>query len=145
MRSQEERGWIVVAPGLFDINDTEEDVFELGLELRSRPMKWGLAAAGGVAVTDEEAAWIWGGVRRDFPLGASRRTWIGLGFGVSLYDEGDGKDLGGPVEFRSSIELSFKVAASARLGLNLYHLSNAGLYDLNPGSNSLVLVAAFGL
>ena len=65
---------------------------------------------------------------------------ISIGFGVGLWDSGDGLDLGGPVEFRSSIELFTELTERSRLGLTFYHLSNAGLYEDNPGSNSLVLL-----
>ena len=141
----EDTSWFVATGGIFDTNNNESEVYEFGLEYRGRPRKWGLAGTGGAAVTSDSSYWGWAGLRRDFPLGEKRRTWFGIAFGVSLYEQGDGKDLGGAVEFRSSGELTFRISPKARLGLNLYHLSNAGIYDLNPGANSLVLVAAFGL
>jgi hypothetical protein len=67
------------------------------------------------------------------------------GFAAGLFHRGGGQNLGGPVEFRSSIELAYRFGDGSRLGLNLSHLSNGGFYDRNPGTESLVLVwsAAF--
>ena len=74
----------------------------------------------------------------------AERTDGNPGFAVSLYEEGStGKDLGGPVEFRSSLEFARRFAGGSSLGLAVYHLSNAGIYDDNPGSNSVILSWAF--
>jgi hypothetical protein len=42
--------------------------------------------------------------------------------------------------------VSYRLESGDRLGLSLYHLSNADLYHRNPGSESLVLsyTAALG-
>lgn len=121
--------------------EKEGTASELGVEFQ-RPLRYdGFDLIGGLAATDDEAFWAY--------LGASW-SWQGESnwrlrpaFAVSLFDEGDGKDLGGPVEFRSSIEATYQLPSKLRLGLMLYHLSNAGFYDLNPGSNSLVFVVGF--
>lgn len=73
---------------------------------------------------------------------ATGRRWRLVGFsGLGHHRVGDdGRDLGGPLEFRSGFELSRRVGQRTRLGLSFDHLSNAGLYDSNRGSESLVLV-----
>lgn len=63
--------------------------------------------------------------------------------GAGLYDDGDGKDLGGPVEFRSGVEVLWRTGDRLWLGLSFYHLSNAVLYDRNPGAESLVFVLSW--
>ena len=63
--------------------------------------------------------------------------------GASIFEEGDGKDLGGTVEFRSGFEISYRFDSGSRFGVYFYHLSNARIYDDNPGSNSVGLVWAF--
>jgi hypothetical protein len=75
------------------------------------------------------------------PIGGNRA--LSPGFAVALFEEGDGKDLGGPVEFRSSLELSHRRSERSEIGITLYHLSKAGIYDENPGSNSLVVSYTF--
>jgi hypothetical protein len=132
----------VVYAGIYD-TVAGSSTKELGFEAR-RPRPWGvkrLSWVAGAAATTDEAAWIYTGVVYEFELG--ERWAIGPGFAVSLWDRGDGKDLGGPVEFRSSLELSARVSARSRVGLLFYHLSNNDYYDLNPGSNSLVVSWTF--
>ena len=123
--------------GSFNYNKTPT-ALEGGLEIAGAPRAFSLVPAFGVAGTEDGSVWLWGGLRRAFRLGGG---WVlAPGFGIALYEEGDGKDLGGLVEFRSSIELSVAVGSRYEAGVLLYHLSNAGFYDLNPGSNSVVLV-----
>ena len=52
---------------------------------------------------------------------------------AGLYDKGDGVDLGGPIEFRSGIEVGYQARSGVRMGLGVDHRSNAGLYSTNPG------------
>ena len=65
-------------------------------------------------------------------------------FAVSLYEQGDGRDLGGVVEFRSGLEVAYAFAKGPRVGVLFYHLSNGDFYDFNPGSNSFVVTLSFG-
>jgi hypothetical protein len=103
--------------------------------MRSRAFE--LVPVFGVAATDDSAFWAYVGLRRPFRFGRGWR--LTPGFAVALYEEGSGKDLGGPVEFRSSLELGHRFSGGSSVGLTLYHLSHGGLYDDNPGSNSLIL------
>ena len=61
-------------------------------------------------------------------------------FAVGVYGNGDGKDLGYAVEFRSGVELAYRFDNYARLGLSFTHISNAGLDERNPGVESLVVM-----
>jgi hypothetical protein len=79
------------------------------------------------------------------PPPAAERPWRLVGYtGLGHYRPGDGgRELGGPLEFRSGLELSRRLGPRTRLGLSFDHLSNAGIYDHNPGSESLVLVRSW--
>ena len=57
-------------------------------------------------------------------------------FTPGLYSEGDGKDLGHIVEFKSEIQLSVDLLKNSQLGFSYNHMSNASLGDKNPGANS---------
>jgi lipid A 3-O-deacylase len=85
--------------------------------------------------------WLSGRVYARGGVANTPRRWQIVPFtGVGLYEPGDGgKALGGVVEFRSGLEISVNVNPRSRVGLAFYHLSNAGIYDANPGSESLVL------
>ena len=54
-------------------------------------------------------------------------------FGIGIYDDGNGKELGNTIEFRTSVEISYQLKNKNRIGLSLGHISNANLGDNNPG------------
>ncbi len=135
-------GWAFSA-GVFDIARDEKPI-EGGIEYRFREVSlWSvpLTPMLGVAATEDGSAWIYGGLRYDYEL--SERWLLTPNFAVSLYEQGDGKDLGHVIEFRSGLEISYRLRPDGpRLGLLFYHLSNASISEDNPGSNSLVLTLA---
>ncbi|OZA01556.1 MAG: hypothetical protein B7Y02_17545 [Rhodobacterales bacterium 17-64-5] len=53
--------------------------------------------------------------------------------------QGDGPDLGGPVEFRSGVEIGFIANNGLRFGLSYDHRSNGGIYEDNPGLETVQL------
>ena len=59
-------------------------------------------------------------------------------FTPGFYKEGEGKDLGHPLEFKSEVQLSFDLSKNTNLGMSYNHISNASLGDKNPGANSYV-------
>jgi len=138
----EEPRW-TVAVGAFDVDSRDVRV-QADLEYRFRPFSIGkveLVPAIGTASTEDGSAWVYGAVRYDFRI---TERWRFTPFtGISLYEPGGGKELGGAIEFRSGAELSYRVANGDRVGVMFYHLSNARIYDRNPGANSLVLTYSF--
>ena len=94
--------------------------------------------AGGMAVSDG-SLYAYAGFRWELPLGEDWRLTPQWATGL-YYNPSGGRSLGGLLEFRSGIELSRRVGERGRIGLLLYHLSNAGLYERNPGSESLVVI-----
>lgn len=138
----EEPTSLAFSGGVSNFNKSEKR-FEAGLEFRTPIHVWKMAFATGLTVNDDKSAWIFAGLRRDFSLGGP--WWITPAFGVALYEQGDGKDLGGPLEFRSALEIGHEWPSRKRLAFIIYHLSNAGIYDRNPGMNSLVLTFSIPL
>ena len=57
-------------------------------------------------------------------------------FAPGLYHEGDGKDLGHVIEFKSELQFSLDLSGDSQLGFSYNHISNASLGDKNPGANS---------
>lgn len=137
--------WAVSA-GVLEVGESETAA-EAGLELRLSQIRllggesWELSPAFGLMATEDRSFYGYGGFRFNFEVGDD---WVvTLHIGAGLYEDGEGKDLGGTVEFRSGLEIVRLLASGRRVGLNLYHLSNAVIYDRNPGSNSLALVFGF--
>ena len=57
--------------------------------------------------------------------------------GVGLLEEGDSRELGSVIEFRSMLEIGYAFDNGMRLTGQLSHISNAGLTETNPGVNIL--------
>jgi hypothetical protein len=134
--------FVAVGVGGFDVND-DESTFQGRVEYRAERRFTLFKPMAGVMVTGEGGVYGYGGVLIDIFLG--RRWVLTPSFAAGAYAKGGGKDLGGTLEFRSAIELSYRLDDRARFGLALDHISNASIYDANPGTESLVLIYAIPL
>ena len=84
-------------------------------------------------VTGNSAAYIYTGMEWNVDMGAMTFT---PSFAPGLYHEGNGKDLGHVLEFKTEVQLSYATSDKTNFGLSYNHISNASLGDKNPGANS---------
>ena len=84
-------------------------------------------------VTENSAAYVYTGVEWNVDMGSFYFT---PSFAPGLYHEGDGKDLGHVLEFKSEVQLSYKTSDTTNFAVSYNHVSNASLGDKNPGANS---------
>jgi lipid A 3-O-deacylase len=130
----------VVSVGGYDIIDGEASA-ELGIERRFGRRIHEIIPVVGLTVNGDGGFYVAGGARYDRRLGD---RWVfSPHFAVTLLEPGDGRDIGSTVEFRSGLELAYRLEDRRRIGLSFYHLSNAGIDETNPGSESLVLTFSF--
>lgn len=66
-------------------------------------------------------------------------------FGPGIYFQGKGKNLHHPFTLRSSVDISVKFSNLSRIGVQLSHISNAGITEKNPGSEILTFFYAIPL
>ena len=139
---------ILLSAGEFDVEEEIGDgPYEAGVVVRLdwiELWRWSRVAvvpAFGAMANEDDSAYGWAGFAIKIPLGARWRLVPTLAAGA--YERGDGKNLGGVLEFRSSLEVAVRPNERTAIGLEFYHLSNAGLHELNPGTNSLVLTIGF--
>ncbi len=138
---------VVVSAGIFDTAAWFEDrgkfdSVEAGVALHGPSQVWGLVPMGGISANDDGAFWAHLGVGRPF----GGRAWsVTPSFAVAYYEQGDGKDLGNELEFRSGLAVARRGANGRSIGAEIYHLSNASISDVNPGSNSFVVTYAIPL
>lgn len=126
-----------VGPGLYDAFDAGK-VGGGFVEARWPTLfGWGGPWAS-VEATGDQSVYLSGGVLGDFSLG--ERWHFTPSFGAGYYRQGDGKDLGHELEFRTTLELSFSLGNGQRLGVSLAHISNASLSDKNPGMEVVKLI-----
>jgi len=139
--------YLSMSAGYYDIgrmgNDKQNEALSLTAEWRPAT-RWagGLVApfAGGMLTTDG-GLYGYGGVGLDFH--PTRTMYIFPNFAAGLYSDGDGKDLGHAVEFRTGVELGWELQTGSRVGVAVHHISNAGLGDKNPGTEILSLNYSF--
>lgn len=121
--------------GWYDMND-DHDAADFRLEYRwDDPLIWVIEPWAGLEVTSDAAVYGVGGILADIKIGNG--FLITPSFGAGLYADGDGKDLGHVVEFRSQLEMGWELENQSRLGVAFGHISNAGLDDSNQGTEIL--------
>ena len=124
--------------GMFDFSDQKQRAVLVGFqhqneELYRETFLGTLSPITGGFVTENQALYAYTGIEWNFDLGPINFT---PSFAPGLYGEGDGKDLGHILEFKSEVQASWNLSESSELGMSYNHLSNASLGDKNPGANS---------
>jgi hypothetical protein len=97
----------------------------------------------GAFMTSKSAFYLYAGIGWD--LHFSKYIVVTPSFAPGIYFQGNDKNLGYPLEFRTCLEAAYKFKNKARLGAQFYHLSNASLSNRNPGEESLLLFYSFPL
>ncbi len=92
----------------------------------------------GMLATDERSFYAYGGIRLDFEIDRHFVIMPEAAFGY--WSRGNGRDLGGPVEFKTGGEVAYRFDDYSRLGFLFDHISNAGIYRKNPGVESALIV-----
>tara|TARA_R110002072_G_scaffold7162_6_gene39400 strand:+ start:701 stop:1186 length:486 start_codon:yes stop_codon:yes gene_type:complete len=135
--------FLTVAVGAFDLVQDHDQAAEFRAEYRSDKKIWIVKPFIGVMGTTDSTFYGYGGFLTDIFFG--RRWVLTPSLAAGYYDKGNGLDLGHELEFRSSIELSYRFDNRTRLGLSFYHLSNASIGSINPGTEVLSIVYSIPL
>ena len=127
-----------VYTGVFDFSDDGKSSTLVGFQHQNESLNrdtflGNLSPITGVLITADSAGYVYTGVQAQYKIGSLNIT---PSFTPGLYHEGDGKDLGHMLEFKSEVQLSLNLSDSSKLGFSYNHLSNASLGDKNPGANS---------
>ena len=129
--------YVALRAGVFDIDDIYETA-NFGVEYRGDYCWQNLMPIVGVEANADGSLYGYAGAGYDFMLGDS---WaLTPSFAVGAYHQGDdSRDLGGTLEFRSALELDYLFANAHRVGVSVEHLSNAGIYEHNSGTNGVMV------
>ena len=127
-----------VYTGMFDFSDDGKRSTLIGFQHKNENLNrdtfiGNLSPISGALITADNAGYVYTGIQAQYKIGALNIT---PSFTPGLYHEGDGKDLGHMIEFKSEVQLSFDLPKNAELGFSYNHISNASLGDKNPGANS---------
>ncbi len=111
---------------------------EAYLRYVGQPAVWAFQPVYGVSWSSRGEGWAGVGLAYTW-RGAATGAFVRASFLPGLYRSGDGRDLGGPISFRSGIDLGLALNGGGALTLSISHRSNANLYDRNPGMNTVAL------
>ena len=124
--------------GNFDFSDHKQSAILVGFQhqnenLERNTLIGNISPITGAFITENSAAYIYTGFEWNVDMGELTFT---PSFAPGLYFEGDGKDLGHILEFKSEVQFSYELSEGSSLAFSYNHLSNASLGDKNPGANS---------
>ena len=124
--------------GMFDFSDDGQRATLFGFQHQNENLVRDsflgtLSPVTGFMLTENNAAYAYTGIQANYNLGKLN---IIPSFTPGLYGQGDGKDLGHTIEFKSELQFSLDVFSNSELGFSYNHISNASLGDKNPGANS---------
>ena len=125
--------------GNFDFSDDKQKAILMGFQHQNENLFrdtfiGNVSPITGGFVTENSAAYIYTGIEWNVEMG--KNFLFTPSFAPGLYHEGDGKDLGHVLEFKSEVQLSYSVSKDTSFGVSYNHVSNASLGDKNPGANS---------
>ena len=123
---------------MFDFSDDNKKSNLFGIEhinenLYRESFLGTLQPVTGAFITADNAGYVYTGFQIPNKSGALTLT---PSFTPGYYNQGDGKDLGHGLEFKSEVQLSLDIFSNSELGFSYNHISNASLGKKNPGANS---------
>ena len=124
--------------GMFDFSDDGKRSSLFGVQHQNEDLNrntflGNLSPITGALITSDNASYFYTGIQAHYKIGSLNLT---PSFTPGYYHEGDGKDLGHALEFKSEVQLSLELPKESQLGFSYNHISNASLGDKNPGANS---------
>ena len=125
--------------GNFDFSDHKQKAILLGFQHQNETLErqtflGNASPITGGFITANSAAYIYTGVEWNHDMGG--KMTFTPSFTPGLYSQGNGKDLGHVIEFKTEIQASYAMSESSSFGVSYNHISNASLGDKNPGANS---------
>ena len=127
-----------VYTGMFDFSDNGKRSTLIGFQHQNEDLNrdtvlGNLSPITGAMITADNATYFYTGVQAQYKIGSMNVT---PSFTPGYYNQGNGKDLGHAVEFKSEVQLSLDLPQNSEFGFSYNHLSNASLGTKNPGANS---------
>ena len=124
--------------GMFDFSDDGQKALLFGIQHQNENLVRDsflgtISPVSGFMLTENNAASAYTGIQAQYNLGKLN---VIPSFTPGLYGQGDGKDLGHTIEFKSELQFSLDIFTNSELGFSYNHISNASLGDKNPGANS---------
>ena len=106
--------------GNFDFSDDKQSAVLFGIQHQNENLKrdsflGNISPITGGFITENSAAYIYSGIEWNVDLGSFEFT---PSFAPGLYHEGDGKDLGHVLEFKTEVQLSYTLSDKTSFGMS---------------------------
>ncbi|MCC5960288.1 MAG: acyloxyacyl hydrolase [Rhodobacteraceae bacterium] len=102
------------------------------------PLIWGLQPVVGLSAAGNSSGYI--GVGAAYTLRAHHSGLFTRLTGLAgVHKRGDGRNMGGPIQFRTALDVGYKTASGIEFGIGADHRSSARIYRPNPGLNTAYL------
>jgi hypothetical protein len=139
---------IAIGGGAFDVlpDNVRPGAGVTGLalgEYRFGDVLWVVAPFVGAFGTGKGAFYGYGGF--GFDMNFFERFVATPSAAVGYFTHGTGIDLGAHTEFRTGAEFAYRFENLSRLGVGMYHMSNAGIGQHNPGVELVTVVLTMPL
>ncbi len=132
---------LMLGLGAFDMFDDETSAAAT-LEYRLGRKLFAIGPALGGMANADGGLYGYFGLYGDLSIG---KVYFTPQLGLGAYYEGGSRDLGGVFQFRETAEFAYRFDNGHRLGFRVAHISNAGIYDVNPGEEEFYLTYAIAL
>ena len=128
---------LTVGAGAIGVLADRDEAYLFSAEYRAGPALefFFIRPSLGLIVTTDKSLYGFFGLSGDIYFG--KHVVLTPQLAVGGYSAGDGQDLGGILEFKSGVVLAWRFDNESRLGIGLHHISNANIYDENPGTELL--------
>ena len=113
--------------------NNESNMLEVTYVYDNRDLPLDLTPIAGALNHGSNAYMIYAGVQKKFKF---NRFGLTPSFAPGYYNNGDEKDLGYDLQFKSQIEFTLDLIDGYTLSYAWSHISNAGLGDTNPGADN---------
>lgn len=138
---------VEIGAGVFDVAREEHwlshgtpAAFAVALRLGGKA--WYAGPMLGALANHQGGVYGYGGFYFDFSPIHARRWRLSPSFGVGGYRRGEGKPLTHTLAFQVAGTVTYDLDGRSRLGLTVSHISNAFIYNPNPGAESILLTYA---
>ena len=127
--------------GTFDFSDEGKATSLIGIQHQNEELNrdtfiGNLSPVTGAMFMQNNSSYVYTGVQAQYKVGKLN---FNPSFTPGLYGQGNGKDLGSVVEFKTELQLTVDMFENSEFGLKYNHISNASFGDKNPGANSYML------
>jgi len=133
--------YLAISGGIYSCLDLWASTGFVNLQVVPGKKIWVLRPQAGALVSFLGSCMIYAGMV--YPAMPAKWLNIQTGAAVGYYESGNGIRLGFPVEFRLSLSVLYCFRNRAQLGLEIAHISNGGLSDPNPGTESFSVIFQF--